>query len=311
MKCGVSTVNHRQNNMKKLFILLSAASILICKAQIPNYGFENWTIDTETGIEIPAAPWVTNNLQSKPSGATFNPVTKSTDHYPESVGNFSIRMENNISFVSESGETMPFRALSYGYSTTAKYPGHTGPAFPITGHPTSLCGYYKFIQQNNDTMGLGITLYLNGNVVAETGFYKNETVANWTSFTVTLPSYVNADSAQIGIAAFYSPFRVHGNSVVYVDNLSFDNLIMGLNDPINSRENLNIYPNPASDKIRLNFNQTGNTKVNIYSLSGACIKTVNISSVGQEIDIRELYAGYYIVEVESDNKYLRKSLIVH
>ena len=66
---------------------------------------------------------MTNNLQKKPDGVTYNPATKSTDHYPIDVGSFSIRLENNIAFKSDTGKPLPYWACSYGYVTAAFYPG--------------------------------------------------------------------------------------------------------------------------------------------------------------------------------------------
>ena len=57
------------------------------------------------------------------------------------------------------------------------------------------------------------------------------TVSNWTSFCIPISAYTVADSATITVAAFYNdttcsmPYGPYGNSILYVDNLSFDNLI--------------------------------------------------------------------------------------
>ena len=214
--------------MRKILVLwlLLISTILPAYAQIPNGGFENW--ETEADIEIPSAPWITNNLQKKPDGVTYNPATKSTDHYPINVGSYSMRLENNIAFASNPGEPLPYWACSYGYSSTAFYPGYTGPVFPITGHPDSLYGYYKFLPQNNDTMSFYIGLYYQRELVAFATWYDTTTVTEWTVFGISLPAYTTADSAQIGFGAFYLglgsnlPTGPQGNSVLYLDNLSFD-----------------------------------------------------------------------------------------
>ncbi len=67
-----------------VFLAVLLAMTITTNAQIPNGGFEDWI--TEAEIEIPAAPWITNNLQNKPVNVTYNPVTKSSDHFPENVG---------------------------------------------------------------------------------------------------------------------------------------------------------------------------------------------------------------------------------
>jgi len=302
--------------MKKLILILSVffAITIIANAQIPNNSFENWI--TQNEIEIPSVPWVTNNLQEKPLGVTFNPVTKSTDHFPNDVGSYSLRMENNISYLSEIGELLPYWACSYGYTTTAFYPGFFGPVFPITGHPNTLYGYYKFIPQNNDTMFFSISLYYNGVVVSSAYLSSNITVSDWASFSIPLPSYVNADSAQIGFSAFNIesgyPSGPHGNSILYIDNLSFDNLIIGVSENIFKSSMFTLSPNPASDLINLNMDNPMNslTIVNIYNVSGALIRSESILTNQQQINVADLSNGFYLIEIKTKDWTEKQKLII-
>lgn len=227
--------------MKKLTTLLSLIILSISSyAQIPNGGFESLN------------DWFTGN------------VALSTDHYPESVGNFSIKLENQLPVTSH---------LSMGFAVT----GNTGsgciPSFAITGHPTQLHGYYKSFPLNNDTMQVGLMLFKNGVFVAGAEFLTTSTVANWTSFSVPISPYVDADSATLTVAAFYNdttcgmPAGPFGNSVFYLDNISFDNLITNVSS-VSSANDISVFPNPFSNK--LNITQTGkeiNTLV-IYDLLG-------------------------------------------
>jgi len=268
-------------------------------AQIPNGGFESWS--TESGIEIPSAPWVTNNLQKKPDGVTYNPVTKSTDHYPENVGSYSIRMENNLSYLSESGEPMPYWACSYGYSTTAFYPGYNGPVFPITGHPNSFCGYYKFLPQQNDAMMIALSLYQKGIMVASAVLKETNTVSNWTSFNIPISSYTVADSAQIALSAFTYPPGPNGNSIFYVDNLSFGSLITSIPEQTSENTSFSLFPNPASDIITLNIENTNNTDLtlNIYNVAGTMVKSEMHKQNNSQINVSDLSNGIYMVEIKS------------
>lgn len=303
--------------MKKLPILLIVLLTVTINtnAQIPNSGFEEWTIQSE--IEIPIEPWATNNLQKKPTGVTYNPVTKSTDHYPTNVGNYSIRMENNISYLSEEGELLPYWACSYGYSTTAFYPGYNGPVFPITGHPNSFCGYYKFLPQNNDTMVISITLYLSGEVVSSATLSSNLTVSEWTSFSISLPDYTTADSAQIGFAAFYNelgslPSGPHGNSILYIDNLNFDNLITGISEQIVKTYLFNLYPNPSSEIVTLNIDNANYTDLtlNIYNVAGKLITSETLEGNKQQINVGGLSNGIYMVEIKTKEWTGNQKLII-
>lgn len=306
--------------MRKITIILSVliAIAINVNAQIPNNGFENWTLEhsvyypTHTSIdyvEIPDGNWVTNNLIRK---SDYIPVTKSSDHYPVGTGSFSIRMENNISLLGDS-----LYAGAFGYSATAFYPGYNGPVFPVSGHPTTLCGYYKFLPQNGDTLTIGLTLYYNGTVVSTTIFNETATASTWTSFNIPINAYAQADSAQIGFSAFYRPLNggfptgPYGNSVLYIDNLSFDNLISSVSEQ-NLNTRLSLYPNPASDIVTLNIDNMNNVDftLNIYNVSGSLVKSGILKQDNRQINIGDLSNGIYMFEIKSKEWTEKQKLII-
>lgn len=295
-------------------LLLSLGSFLSFSVftQIPNGDFEAWNTNNPLLIEVPNSPWITSNLAEKPIGVTFNAVTKSTDHFPESVGQYAMRLENNISITSEPGSQMPYWQCAYGFSTTAFYAGYNGPVFPISGHPTSLKGYYKFLPQNGDTMQIGIALYKAGILVSQNGLFTTATVSNWTSFSIEIPTYIDADSAQVGMTAFYSaPFQYptgpYGNSVLFVDNLSFDNLIVGTEDLVENQ--IEIYPNPAKDEIEI-MNLGENGLALIYTISGELVLKTNLSLNETKIDVSKLKSGLYVLKVQTKSGISQQKIII-
>ena len=276
--------------MRKFIIVLTVliAMTITTNGQIPNCGFENWT--TVGSYENPNG-WVNCNG----NGGTGYPVTKSTDHYPANIGNFSIRMENLT--LGATG------CATYGFANSVPYIGYNGASFPITGHPNSFCGYYKFMPQNNDTMTISCGLYLNGAMVAYASLVTNNTVSNWTSFTIPFSSYTTADSASIGLSAFYSLVTnptIQGNSVLFVDNLSFDNLITSVTESVSVNSSFSLYPNPAFDIITLNIdNNNSDLTLNFYNVMGALIKSELLKQNQRQINIGDLSNGIYMIEIES------------
>jgi hypothetical protein len=294
--------------MKKItiFLFILIAITTITNAQIPNNGFELWT--SFGTYENPNNGWVTNNSFS---AGTYFPVTKSTDHYPATVGSFSIRMENNISFPGSTAE-------KYGYTATAIYPGYTGPFFQITGHPNSICGYYKFLPLNNDTMTITAVLYYSGSPVSTAVYTSTATASAWTSFNIPFSMYTTADSAQLGFSAFYSslggsfPSGPYGNSILYVDNLSFDNLISFISESKGKNPSFNFYPNPANENITLNIDNMGNDDLtlNIYNVIGESVRSELLKQNQQQISTENLSTGIYIIEVKSKEWTERQKLII-
>ena len=270
--------------MKKFALILAflMAFTIITNAQIPNHGFELWT--TSGSYSDPDSGWVTNNQFS---AGTYYPVTKSADHYPASVGSFSIKMENN--------------SLLSG-----------------TAAENSLCGYYKFESFNNDTMTITAVLYQNGVVVSTAVFTDTSTTSTWTSFNIPFSTYTVADSAQIGFSAFHSsldgtfPTGPYGNSILYIDNISFDNLITGVPDHISDNTTLMLFPNPATDIITINVNGSSKTdlNVNIYNITGSLVKAETLEQNQQQINISNLSNGIYLVEINSENICKTQKLII-
>ena len=287
--------------MKKFTIILTVliAMTITTNAQIPNSGFESWT--TVGSYENPNG-WI--NCNGNGDGI---PVTQSSDHYPANVGTSSVRMENYAT-----GAT---GCSTYGFANTALELGDNGPSFPITGHPTNFCGYYKFLPQNNDTMTIACGLYLNGAMVAYAYLTTTNTVSNWTSFTIPFSSYTTADSATIGLGAFYSlgtTTIIQGNSVLFVDNLSFDNLITSVSVQTSENKAFSLYPNPASDIVTLNIENTNNSDLtmNIYNLMGALVKSEKLKQNQQQINVGDLGNGIYMVEIKSKGWTEKQKLVI-
>ncbi|MGB0424788.1 MAG: T9SS type A sorting domain-containing protein, partial [Flavobacteriales bacterium] len=72
-----------------------------------------------------------------------------------------------------------------------------------------------------------------------------------------------------------------------------------------------MYPNPASSRINLKF---GNSKTaqsyRIFNLKGQIVQTDRLFKEPEEIDISNLSAGMYILELLIDNNRTRKTLVV-
>lgn len=272
-------------------------------AQLPNNGFEDWTA---FGNGMVPNGWWCSNDSVNPASSYF-PITRSSDHYPNTIGDYSIRLECNPSLSNWAGFAMAWPGT---------YSGSDHPAFPVIGHPLSLCGYYKYLPQNGDMMDIRWFLYKNGQPVLN-GYgelLSGTAMPNWTPFRigVTDSSYSVADSARITITPFNWNGSIQGNSVLYIDNLSFDNPITGVDEK--SMENLSftLYPNPASDMFVVNINVRSipNLTLNIFNNMGILVKTMVVNNNLQQINIDDLGKGIYIVEIRLNEWSKKQKLIV-
>ncbi len=288
--------------MKKCKIILIVLTVIAIKtnAQIPNNGFENWT--TVGSYEDPNG-WATmNSICTGP----FYSCTKSTDHYPASVGNFSMRIENNTSLTQMTG------GWGMAITDTMAYPFEA--AFPIIGNPTSLCGYYQYTSLNNDSMFISIVFFNNSIRIGDNTFRTGTSTSSWTSFVLPL-TYPLADSATLYMAPFYPNGPTSGpkgNSVLYVDNLSFDSLIISVPEQMQKTPVFSVYPNPASDILSFDINNPNKEKrtLNIYTMQGSLVKSEILIENQREINIMDLSNGVYIVEMKSKEWTEQQKLII-
>lgn len=288
--------------MKNFTILITVliAMTITANAQIPNSGFESWT--TGSSYQDPIG-WATMNMACT---GPFYSCTKSTDHYPLSVGDFSVRIENNTSLGQYTG--------GWGMIVTDTFAYPFQPSFSITGHPTSLCGYYKYLPQNNDTAWVVAVLF-HGDSVLFTRQIKGIPTSTWSSFNIPFPPYTEADSATILFSAYYPTGPTdgpNGNSVLYVDNLSFNSLISSVPENTIKNNLFILYPNPASDIVTLNIDKFVDAELtlSIYNIIGELISSELLHQNQQQINIRDLSNGIYMVEVKSKEWSEKQKLII-
>lgn len=75
---------------------------------------------------------------------------------------------------------------------------------------------------------------------------------------------------------------------------------------------LNVYPNPSSDfvKVELNSSEIRVSKVELISLTGQVIQTIQLNSIGlnYELDCRDLEQGMYFIRIETNKGGITKSI---
>ncbi len=281
-------------------MLLCTASAT--QAQIPNAGFENWI--TVGSHEDPEG-WATMNGFS---GTSFNSCTKSTDHYPTNVGQYSVRLENNTALGQFTG--------GYGGVVTDAFNYPFQPAFPLLANPSSLHGYFKFTSLNADQAWVKLVLFNEGVIVADESFVSEaQSYTEWTPFDIQLDDYGDADSATILLFAFYPIGQTdgpNGNSVLWVDNLSFDSPITSVADLTETERGFTIFPNPTIDQFTVRTEAAVNegTTISIYSVLGALVHTEALRSSGQTVNVSSLPTGTYVIELRTADSLSTRKLLV-
>lgn len=295
--------------MKKSTFILAVLIAMTIKsnAQIPNNGFENWGTITDTCDQVITAFDNPNGWRGSFQGPCTAPfiysIQKNLDNYPLSTGLFSV--------IIKSDTAKEVRGIA---STATGNQSALVPNFSITGHPTSLTGYYKFLPQNGDTMNIIVVLFQGGSMVAGGTLTGTATISNWTSFNVLISTYTTADSAAILLGSYnISGGRVpHGNSALYVDNLNFDNLITTGISEANEINSISAYPNPFTSATTLQSdNFLKDATLTVYNLYGQIEKQIkNISEKTITLHRDNLPSGMYFLRLTEDNKAISSEKLI-
>ena len=74
-----------------------------------------------------------------------------------------------------------------------------------------------------------------------------------------------------------------------------------------SNDIISIYPNPATNYIYVNTEV--NAQIDIFNIDGQLVKSINISSSKEPINIQDLTAGNYLVRITTEKEVLSSRLI--
>ena len=78
---------------------------------------------------------------------------------------------------------------------------------------------------------------------------------------------------------------------------------------IKDREQIQIYPNPAGDRIHITCSDKQDVKMQVYNLVGECIRQEYLKSAINSIDISSLLKGIYIMKFTGSNLTVQRKLI--
>jgi choice-of-anchor B domain-containing protein len=92
--------------------------------------------------------------------------------------------------------------------------------------------------------------------------------------------------------------------------------VPAFNNPVGIKKNLaegelNVYPNPSSSKVSINYNSANASKIELRNLLGQTLIEKHFSgNVNEIIDVQSLQSGTYILSVSEMNKTINKKIIV-
>jgi len=84
--------------------------------------------------------------------------------------------------------------------------------------------------------------------------------------------------------------------------------VLSINDPISTKTEINMFPNPATDILNITNPRNDISEIQVFDINGNLI--INKNENLNQIDVSTLNAGIYLVELTSNQKKNTKKLIV-
>jgi len=240
-------------------------------------GFEDYTGTTPTTTGIVPACWYAAGTGT---GSNLN-----TPH---------ITGSGSYGWYPHSGS----KALSFtGHSTD--YNGSNGyvvlPAFDKALDQLKISFWYKYESASSGTLTVG---YITGSQNNVSSYVPLFTVPATT--TITQIEYAFENAGVDLSAATHIAFRWNFVGTTYytaaIDDINVDEN-QSSNVQGNSFENIKVYPNPTSDNVVIE-NAAG-SRIKIYDISGKAVFDSNINNAVQTLDISNIAAGVYFVELQN------------
>ena len=251
------------------------------QGQIPNAGFENWTVQPG-GWEDPD-DWNTNNVTGGIS------VTKTTDSY---IGNFALRVINNFPWVE------------------GPLTGYASIVFTDTNLISKISAFVKCdsISGNGGSAVIAVEGYIGS---------TSQPIGSWET-SVIISQYTQVEIPLVP-SMVYDSIAIYIMAVGHSDSLGFNpgyvrfqvdgllkEILSDVNE-INANKVIDVFPNPFEHNASLIIRdgRIENATIEIYSSKGEFIQSFKyIKTVNNMIDRKNLPNGIYIFKAFSDLEYI-------
>ena len=297
--------------MQKVIWLVFSVISFSSFAQIPNSDFEVWEnyIDNLDGCAYVSNTyqkpdfWV-GSLPKRCETYSFS-IAKVNESYPAGTGQYCMKVQPDVA----NGVRGIATSSDVADPMINQIPQ---PTFALNSRPEKLKFYYKYLPNSGDTLLVRIYFYKNGDVINEAYIGTNETVSAWTEAEVPI-SYSTPETPDSATIYFLvGIYSQHSESVLYVDNLSFEGNVNSVAKNNLLNDELKIFTNPANDQFTIRLNNMNSEKktICIYNLTGNLVQRIQMNNIDQSIDTRLLSSGIYLLEFQCNDQKIVKRLII-
>ena len=167
----------------------------------------------------------------------------------------------------------------------------------------------RFVNNLNYTIyhndSAGYTAFINGINMS----YIPLNLAPGQFYEITLTS-----TSQTQFMFVHDDFNQH---IFYNNQINLNYSVLGINDILKSKDELNIYPNPSNGIFTIQTNAKKNISYSIFSMDNSTLirQKRAIDNKGERIseciDLSELSAGTYLIQIDKDGQKISKKLIIN
>ncbi len=274
-------------------ITLDNVTFIGANSQLPNNDMELWNIVNRNQ----AVSWYSqDDNNNNATDSSF--VTRTTDAYS---GSYALELRNNIA----SG--------NFAYLHTSQTNGPPLPDFPVAFRYSSLKGYYKYFPDANDTININITMFYHGSPIGWGQFQDNDSTSAYTLFNVPINyfGFNTPDSASISVSIQKNHGTgIPGNSSAIIDAFYFEGITVSIDENEQFAESVNIFPNPASENLTIEFSQSSNPQIEVFDITGRLQMKNSFQNIQKaNLDITNLSPQVYIVKIQTENQLLTRKFI--
>ena len=144
----------------------------------------------------------------------------------------------------------------------------------------------------------GYNIYINGVLMEE-----NYTSTSYTNNELATELYNMPKNHYVEVRTMYADDK---SSVSLMDIFA-----SGVNvSEINETSSFNVYPNPASDFVKVSTDNSQQTTVRIYNVLGMLVEEIEINSNETEINVSDYNPGIYFFSIQTENGNVTKKIVV-
>jgi hypothetical protein len=109
---------------------------------------------------------------------------------------------------------------------------------------------------------------------------------------------------------FLVPGSVAGEKIYYFDDVQFGGVTTSITDRDIFNQQINVYPNPVTDKLLINYKAGSSLTITLYDISGQQLHSMISNSSAAIVDMTKYPAGMYVVRIEDKSKKLLGSKVI-